>query len=581
MARKHVLIKSKKQKKKKTFNAQVNCSCNRKCAEKLIDVVVQKDNFDHYHSLKTWSEKTLFLRSIVKRDPVKENLNPRLTLKKREYFSSYFLNDGNGQPQRVCSLFVERLLQITRQKLFRAVSSIAKNPEGIDLRGKMPKNKTDPEDILFVENFVQTLPCYESKIKPNLSPIKYLHPSLTHSKVYEIYTNLCTFKQRTVLSKTIFNKVFKNRFSHLMPYKSISVCRICPRLKALEKRKVLSLEQNEKIQKERDEHDSRVKNVKNEFLQCVEDAKTNQTEVLTFELQRPLEMPCLSTDECYDWRQLWLSNLCIFDEVRRKSYMYVWDETISRRGPEEIASCVVKHIFTVVPKTAIKVILYSKSSSLYRNVKVSLMLKKIGSYLKDASLKTIEQRFFLKGHDSNDCSRCFEAIEKRKKSVLMNTNLFIPDDWVKLIESAKRPQYEIVQMTENDFYSVERLMNLLIDDKHSATGHQIHWSHISTITYTLNDPLNLCVCYENKKSAVHLLSAQDVIEFCSTSLIYSSKGGNAISKMKYEDLQKNLNCLPIEHHEFYKSIKFNDSSMDYALASHDSSNEDMNSDEEN
>lgn len=123
METKKVLNRPKK--KKKIFNAQVICSCNRKCAE-IIDVVVQKDIFDHYHSLKIWSEKTLFLRTIVKRVPVKENLNPRMILKKREYFSSYWLNDENGQSQRVCSVFVERLLQIQRAKVFRAVVQITK-----------------------------------------------------------------------------------------------------------------------------------------------------------------------------------------------------------------------------------------------------------------------------------------------------------------------------------------------------------------------------------------------------------------------------------------------------------------------
>lgn len=157
----------------------------------MIDVDVQKDIFNQFNSLKSWSKKTLFLRSIVNREPVKENLSPRRSLKKREFFSSYHLNDGNGQPQRVCSQFVERLLQIPRAKLFRAASSATKNPDAIDGRGKKPKNRTDPAYIIFIENFLQTFPCYESRIKP--SPIKYIHPNLTLSKLYELYINFCNF----------------------------------------------------------------------------------------------------------------------------------------------------------------------------------------------------------------------------------------------------------------------------------------------------------------------------------------------------------------------------------------------------
>lgn len=562
----------------------MNCLCNRKCAE-LIDVVAQKDIFDHYHSLKNWSKQTIFLRSIVKREPVKENLNPRVSLKKRDFFSSYYLNNANGQTQRVCSEFVERLLQINRAKLFRAVSSISKNPNAVDLRGKMPKSKTDPADIAFIEIFLQTFPRYESKINPNSSPIKYFHPSLTLNKIYELYNNSCHFKQRTILCKSIFFKVLKDRFNYLKPFKSTSVCRVCLKLKALKKRKILSAEQHEKIQKEMVKHDSEVKNVKSELLQCIKDSEINNTEVLTIELQQPLEIPCLSVEESYDWRQLWFSNVCIYNELRQKAYMYVWDETIADRGQEQIASCLLKHIFTIVPKTTKKVILYSKSSSLYRNMKMSLMLKKVGDYQKEGNLETIEQRFFFNGHDSNDCNRCFDAIDKQRKSTLINKNLFTPSDWVQLISMAKRsePQFNVINMTASDFFSVAKLMNFLIDDKHSATGQEIYWPNISAITCTVSEPLNFCVRYFNKESAVYLLSAQDVNEFRSTGLIYGSKNENAITKIKYDNLQTNLNCIPTEHHEYFKSIKFIDSPLDqdYALASYDSNNEEMNSDEEN
>lgn len=393
---------------------------------------------------------------------------------------------------------------------------------------------------------------------------------------------MCHFKQRSVISKHIFNSVRKNRFNHLTPFKSKSTCYECKKLKAMKKRKVLSSEQQEKIQNEVNEHESNVKNLKMELLQCIKDSETNDTEVFTFELQRPFEMPCLPAEESYDWRQLWFSLVCIYDEQRQKAYMYVWDETVSRRGQEEIASCLMKHIFSVVSKSTKKVILYSKSSRLYRNMKMSLMLKKVCDYQNDSNLKTIEQRFFLEGHDSNDCDKCFDAINKQIKATLINKNVFAPIDWIELISLAKRsePKFDVINMTENDFFSVNKLMTLVINETHSATGQEIHWKNISSITYTLCEPQNLSVRYLNKESAVYLLSTQDANEFHRTPLIYSSKGGNLISKIKYDDLQKNLSCIPNEHHEFYKSIKFNDSVLDFALASYDSSSEDMDSDEE-
>lgn len=150
----------KKSKPSKIFHAQVNCQCKKKCAE-IIDVINQKDIFDQFYGYSTWSERTNFLRSIVNQNSVKENLNPRINLRSKDFFSTYFFSDATGGKQRVCSTFVTKLLQINRSILFRANSSIKRNPYAIDCRGKAPKKKTAAADTAFVKQFVQSFPCYE------------------------------------------------------------------------------------------------------------------------------------------------------------------------------------------------------------------------------------------------------------------------------------------------------------------------------------------------------------------------------------------------------------------------------------
>lgn len=569
---------SKKQKTVNIFNAQVNCQCNRNCADR-IDVLVQKDVFDKYYSLKSWSEQTKFLRSIAKREAVKENNSSvRVNLKKREYFTSYFLNVPDKDPERVCCTFLIGLLQINRSKLFRALSSITENPSAVDRRGHTSKRKANPADIAYIVDFLKTLPQYESKIKPNVSPIKYFHPNLTVQKVYQIYENICQFQQRNSLSKTFFVSVLKERFGHLKQFRNSKDCRQCKDFKEQKKRKILSLNQTEKNKKEEEEHNAKVKAIKVELMQSIDSSSEETTEVFSFELQRPLEMPCVPINESYDWRQLWFSNLCVFDEKRKLAYMYTWDEAIAERGPEQIASCLLKHIYTTVPKTAKTVILYSKSTSLYRNMKISLMLKKIYDYPNDLNLTTIEQRFFLKGHDSNDCNRCFEAIEKQKKNHQQKEEfLYAPNEWSELIASAKQtdPRSTVINMTEKDFFSVKQLMNFLLSEKHSANGDEIYWSKISNITYTLNEPLNLCVRYIDEEPVIYLLSHQDTDEFRRTKLVYSNMAGNAISKAKFENLQKNMKYIPNGCHEYYNNMKYIDGNMDrdFALASYSSDEE--------
>lgn len=81
----------------KVFNAQITCPCKFKCHEK-IDVVKQKEIFNHYYNdLSNWSAKTKYLRSLVERKPTKENLLPRINVKKKRFLVRILFNRWFGE----------------------------------------------------------------------------------------------------------------------------------------------------------------------------------------------------------------------------------------------------------------------------------------------------------------------------------------------------------------------------------------------------------------------------------------------------------------------------------------------------
>lgn len=564
--------KSLTPKKEKKFVAHVNCKCRKDCAE-LIDVVAQKDIFDQFYSLPNWSEKTQFLRSIAKRECVKENLNPRIGVKKRDNLFHYYLGDTNGKLQQVCLFFVCKLFQINRTSIFRAVNSTKSNPFAIDRRGKVAtRNKTAPADIAFIKEFIETLPCYESQIKP--CSIKCFHPNLTLHEIYRLYDNSCTFKQRKVVSKAGFDRIFRANFNHLRPFRlGKPSCRVCQQINEQKKKKVLSPEFIEKIEENENHHISIVKQIKAEFTHCMLEPEIG-TSVLTFELYRPLETPMLPMNESYDLKPLWFSNLCVYDEMCKEGHMYVWDETKGNRGPEEIASCIVKHILTALPDTTKKLILYSNAGNLYRDIKLVLMLKKMFDH---SELETIEQRFFFPGHDANDCNHCFDYINRKKKSI---ENIFAPNDWIALISSAKKthPKFKVTEMNTRDFFSVELLLKFLADEKINNGEKIIVWSNVKRLIYNRSEPKTLHVSYfdldetsvKDSSEIFDLLKEDKLVEFKNTPL-FAYAHGNPISKSKFDDLQKIIKFIPEENHEFYKSIEYNANlvDLDFALASYD------------
>lgn len=565
--------KNQKEKKAKQFVAQVNCRCRKNCAL-TIDVTTQKDIFDRFHNSPDWSEKTQFLRSIANREIAKENLNPRIGMKKRQNIFHYYLCGTDGMLQRVCLLFVSQLLQINRTSIFRAIESTESNPFAIDRRGKAAtKNKSAPVDVAFVKEFIETIPCYESHIP--LCNIKYLHPNLTLNEIYRLYDNVCTFKQRKAISKAAFNRIFSANFSHLRPFKSgKSSCRVCQQFNEQKKKKVLSPEFIEENEQQKEHHLSIVRQIKTEFTKCTLEPEIG-TSVLTFELYRPLETPMLPVSESYDLKPLWFSNFCIYDEICKEGHMYVWDETKADRGPEEIASCIIKHIQTATPDTTKKLILYSSPGNLYQNIKLVLMLKKVFDYR--SNFDTIEQRFFFPGHDKNDCNHCFDFINRKKKST---ENIFAPNDWVTLISSAKQtdPKFKVNEMKANEFLSAELLLKFIADEQMDTDEKKINWSNVQKIIYNRSEPYTLHVSYfefdgnphQNSNETFNLLKPDELVEFQNTPL-FAYLHGKFISKAKFLDLQKILKFIPEENHAFYKSIEYNDISadLDFALASYD------------
>lgn len=120
------------------------------------------------------------------------------------------------------------------------------------------------------------------------------------------------------------------------------------------------------------------KNIRKEFHDCVDNARNSEQKVsvLTFDLQRDLNAPCISTGEAFYKRFLSVYNLCIYNECDNSAYMYVWDESIASRGSQEIGSCILQHVKKVVSKQTEKIIFWSDSClGQNRNINVALLMK--------------------------------------------------------------------------------------------------------------------------------------------------------------------------------------------------------------
>lgn len=546
----------------KTFNAQILCPCRLKCHLR-IDVATQREYFNHYYRLRKWSNKTRFLRSLVKRLPIKENQNlePKINLKQRNFVSKYYLIDENNVRQQVCSSFLVKLLKINRVTLFRASRSVESNPAASERRGKYPTKKTDARDIFFLKTFIQSFATFDPH-----HGIKYLHPQLLSvEKLYAIYSDKCSFQNRTLLSKALFRRIFKRDFK-LAFVKRKKTCKECKQLAERENVIILSKNMKKTIQRKRKSHVKKVKTIKKDFVRCVEQAADDSSglEVFTVGLQRAQQIPYIcegEADKVFQLRPLWCFNLCIFDEKRQRGSMYVWDETIAAKGFDEIGSCLLKHLSSHVPENANKVVIFS-NKRIGIDIEIAMMLDHFLNKCAHPELQSIEQTFFVTGHDTSSYSRCFDYISKAMKTA---ENMYIPDHWYDFISQAKKnePRFTVVKMQREDFFRSKSIEEQSASPRKKIVDRKAkYWQKFPNIIY---DHENNCVSMQNNYD--NSTSQPDI------KLTHLSEKSCDISNEKFNDLSQMLKYIPTEYHDFYNSLKHENVAheKDYMLASSESS----------
>lgn len=305
----------------KTF-ASCKCGCSLKCWEN-IDNERQEEIFQSFYENSNATQKTLFLRSVVAMTPIgnaKEKFFPLPKLKNKQFKCAYKFMDKKGVAQQVCRDFATNVLQVPPGRLYRAAKSAGSNPSAMEKRGKAtPKNKTSEEARVGVKNFIQLFPKYQSHYGRAKSQKQYLSPGLDLETMYKMYTESCTLKEREPVSNYMFRDIFKKEFNLSFKRRHTDTCKTCDRLAVSLKDESSSAETITKLKEEQTAHHKLCERIKAVWEHDIEEAQDDNTvAVLTFDLQKALATPTLTTNIAYYKRQLWTYNLCVYDEVQKK-----------------------------------------------------------------------------------------------------------------------------------------------------------------------------------------------------------------------------------------------------------------------
>lgn len=140
-----------------------------------------------------------------------------------------------------------------------------------------------------------------------------------------------------------------------------------------------------------------------------------QVLAFNFDLQAVLSTPRGSAGQIFYLRKLAVYNLTMYNLSNKKVKCYLWDETQSKRGANDIAFCVYDFIMSHSEIKSVRM-MSDGCGGQQKNSKFASMCMQL--LINHQSLKVIDHRFFETGHSEMECDSIHFKVERKAKYVV-------------------------------------------------------------------------------------------------------------------------------------------------------------------
>lgn len=287
-----------------------------------------------------------------------------------------------------------------------------------ETRGGSRQADVQREIRTSIKTHIKTLQVRESHYGRNNTCRQYLHPELSVSKLWRIWTQERRAVGLPLASRTTYSKVFHGSFNLAFGNPRVDICSFCTDLR---NRINKDSKHEDKIALKL--HRLRAKR----FYSILRESKVDRSVLcVVFDMQQNLPLPKINITETYYSRQLWLYNLCFvihdFGQSKRQVFFYNWLETSSGKGSNEVTSALAHFLKRIAKKAGQQEKLHLFSDSCPGQNKNAAMLNFLHTYANDPSNPFSEISFFfpIRGHSYLPADRVFGRAEKifRKKEVI-------------------------------------------------------------------------------------------------------------------------------------------------------------------
>lgn len=319
-----------------------NKTCPRKCFENLTEEIRTQICSDFW-SLGDHNSQVQFVSKCVERVPKKQVLLATIETSRRHWSYKYFFSINQVKIQ-VCKKMFCNTLDISDKWIVTIYKKIDSQETSCvvldDKRGRHTNRPNQvPEDVKkTVTTHISEIPFVDSHYVRARSEKKYFEENLTFSKLYKLYEEWLianSYEPELKATERQYRDIFYNGYNigFFKPKKDqCPTCDIYTRASAEEKESLLqdyTLHIASKFV---------VRELKSQHKLLAQES--NSVVLASYDLQKVLSTPMSEVSLFYYKRKLSVYNFTIFDVGKKEGFCYVWDETIGKKGANEVSSAV-------------------------------------------------------------------------------------------------------------------------------------------------------------------------------------------------------------------------------------------------
>lgn len=391
---------------------------------------------------------------------------------------------------------------------------------------------------------------------------EYLEEGLTIQKMFDSYKPWVEVKKPDLKRANLrqYTDIFNSKFniSFFKPKKDR--CNICETWKNAQDLDDKKSELYLKLEKNNKEHKSNAKlarKIKEDAIKNFHDNKENSKDLCVgcIDYKKSLPIPRSETNAFYYKRKIGVSNFTIYDIGRHLADCYCYDETVGKKGSNEVGSFLYDYFKKNIAKGIHKFELFADNcSGQNRNRFVCGLLVFAGMTFEKFQ---IILNFLQCGHTQMEGDSVHALIERRSTG----KDIYTPDMWYDIIRNAKRDKkpYRVIEVKKNMIFNLKKL---ILNQKctFNTEGKKIAWSKLKAVRCDSDHPGKLFYKTDYKPdtewSELDILSDPQIRCIKKFHLDNAYLQDLKISSVKYKDLKSLCDSLaiPVQYQDYYKKL---------------------------